>query len=131
MTWAIDEKGYSQRRACARIGIELKTYRYVTSRGDDSEFRERLHRLAADRRRFGYRRLHILLRRVAAPAVEPIQFAPVAIVFRTAGEDGVTAAGASPSMRRGFAGNEFRLSRRQSEGDFGDDGSEVGSGERS
>src|SRR5215469_11500730 len=27
------------------------------------EFRERLRRLAADRRRFGYRRLHILLRR--------------------------------------------------------------------
>jgi putative transposase len=32
-------------------------------RGDDSEFRERLRRLAAQRRRFGYRRLHILLRR--------------------------------------------------------------------
>ena len=33
------------------------------SRGDDSEFRERLRRLGAQRRRFGYRRLHILLRR--------------------------------------------------------------------
>ena len=51
-------------------------------------------------------------RRVAAPDVEPIQFAPVAIVFRTAGEDGVTAAGASPSMRPGFAGNENPFSRR-------------------
>jgi len=29
-------------------------------------------------------------RRIAAPAVEPKQFAPVAIVFRTAGKDGVT-----------------------------------------
>jgi HTH-like domain len=57
------KKGYSQRRACALIGIAPKTYRYVTSRGDDSEFRERLRRLAAERRRFGYRRLHILLRR--------------------------------------------------------------------
>ena len=63
MTWAIDEKGYSQRRACALIGIAPKTYRYTTSRGDDSEFRERLRHLAAERRRFGYRRLHILLRR--------------------------------------------------------------------
>ena len=63
MTWAIDEKGYSQRRACALIGITPKTYRYTTSRGDDSEFRERLRHLAAERRRFGYRRLHILLRR--------------------------------------------------------------------
>jgi putative transposase len=32
-------------------------------RGNDNEFRERLRRLAAERRRFGYRRLHILLRR--------------------------------------------------------------------
>jgi putative transposase len=63
VTWAIDQKGYSQRRACALIGIAPKTYRYVTSRGDDGEFRERLRRLAAKRRRFGYRRLHILLRR--------------------------------------------------------------------
>jgi putative transposase len=63
VTWAIDEKGYSQRRACALIGIAPKTYRYTTSRGDDREFRERLRHLAAERRRFGYRRLHILLRR--------------------------------------------------------------------
>jgi putative transposase len=63
VTWAIDEKGYSQRRACALIDIAPKTYRYVTSPGDDSEFRERLRRLAGARRRFGYRRLHILLRR--------------------------------------------------------------------
>ena len=63
MTWAIDQKGYSQRRACALIGIAPKTYRYVISRSDDGEFRERLRRLAGARRRFGYRRLHILLRR--------------------------------------------------------------------
>src|SRR6516225_3403965 len=63
VTWAIDQKGYSQRRACGLIGIAPKTYRYVASRSDDREFRERLRRLAANRRRFGYRRLHILLRR--------------------------------------------------------------------
>ena len=63
MTWAIDQKGYSQRRACALIGIAPKTYRYVISRSDDGELRERLRCLAAARRRFGYRRLLILLRR--------------------------------------------------------------------
>src|SRR5262249_36052581 len=63
VTWAVDEKGYSQRRACALIGIAPKTYRYVTSRDDDRGFRERLRTLAGERRRFGYRRLHILLRR--------------------------------------------------------------------
>jgi putative transposase len=63
VTWAIDKKGYSQRRACALIGIAPKTYGYATSRGDDRGLRERLRQLAAERRRFGYRRLHILLRR--------------------------------------------------------------------
>jgi putative transposase len=61
VAWAIDEKGYSQRRACTLIGIAPKTYRYASSRGDDTTLRERLSTLAGERRRFGYRRLHILL----------------------------------------------------------------------
>ncbi len=63
MTWAIDEKGYSQRRACVLIGMAPKIFRYAASRDDDKALRERLRTLAAERRRFGYRRLHILLRR--------------------------------------------------------------------
>ena len=63
MTWAISEKGYPQRRACALVGMEPKTYRYASRRPDDAAVRERLRALAAGRRRFGYRRLHILLRR--------------------------------------------------------------------
>ena len=35
----------------------------MSPRGNDGEFRNWLRRLAAERRRFGYRRLHILLRR--------------------------------------------------------------------
>jgi putative transposase len=63
VTWAIDEKGYSQRRACGLIGMEPKTYRYASSRDDDVGLRQRLRELASLRRRFGYRRLLILLRR--------------------------------------------------------------------
>jgi putative transposase len=63
VTWAIEQKGYSQRRACKLVGIEPKTFRYVGRRSDDGEVRARLRVLAAERRRFGYRRLHILLRR--------------------------------------------------------------------
>ena len=37
--------------------------RYRSQRGDDGELRQRLRDLAQQRRRFGYRRLHILLRR--------------------------------------------------------------------
>lgn len=63
MTWAIEEKGYSQRRACGLVGMNPKTYRYASRRGDDAGVRGRLRELANERRRFGYRRLHILLRR--------------------------------------------------------------------
>lgn len=63
MSWAMTEKGYSQRRACGLVGIAPKTFRYVSTRPDDGELRNRLKTLADERRRFGYRRLHILLRR--------------------------------------------------------------------
>jgi len=63
VTWAISERGYSQRRACGLAGINPKVYRYETIRPDDTAVRTRLRELAAERRRFGYRRLHILLRR--------------------------------------------------------------------
>jgi putative transposase len=63
VTWAIKEKSTSQRRACGLIGLDPKTYRYASRRSDDVEIRDRLKTLAGERRRFGYRRLHILLRR--------------------------------------------------------------------
>ena len=66
MTWAIEEKGYSQRRACGLVGMEPKMYRNASTRPEDAGVRARLRALAAERRRFGYRRLHILLRREGA-----------------------------------------------------------------
>ena len=53
----------SERRACAVIGADRKSMRYRSCRPDDADLRSRLRELAAERRRFGYRRLHILLRR--------------------------------------------------------------------
>ncbi len=63
MNWAIKERGYSQRRACGLAGISPRVYRYRSTRPDDTAIRERLRALAPERRRFGYRRLHILLKR--------------------------------------------------------------------
>jgi len=53
----------SQRRACTAIVAERSSVRYRSLRPDDGAVRARLRELAAIRRRFGYRRLHILLRR--------------------------------------------------------------------
>ena len=40
-----------------------RIYRYASRRPDDEGLRVRLRALAGERRRFGYRRLHILLAR--------------------------------------------------------------------
>ena len=63
MTWAMTEKGYSQRRACRLVGIDPPVHRYRSSRPDDAGRRRRLRELSGERRRFGYRHLHILLER--------------------------------------------------------------------
>lgn len=63
MTWAISEKNYSQRRACNLVGLHPKTYRYASTRPDDGAVRIKLKELASQRRRFGYRRLGLLLAR--------------------------------------------------------------------
>ena len=57
------QHGMSERRACAVIDADRTSIRYCTRRADDGEIREKLRALAQERRRFGYRRLHILLRR--------------------------------------------------------------------
>lgn len=63
MDWAVTEKGYSQRRACRLVGMDRKSFRYASTRADDGDIRKRLRELASERRRFGYRRLGLLLAR--------------------------------------------------------------------
>src|SRR6476661_3391184 len=52
----------SERRACQVIQADRKTIRYKARRPSDADLRLRLRELAAEQRRFGYRRLHVLLR---------------------------------------------------------------------
>jgi putative transposase len=53
----------SERRACKAIGCCRMTVRYESTRSDDRDLRERMKAIAHKRRRFGYRRVHILLKR--------------------------------------------------------------------
>ena len=55
--------GLSERRACTILGAARRTVRYRSVRPDDTALRVRLRELAAERRRFGYRRLGYLLER--------------------------------------------------------------------
>jgi putative transposase len=52
-----------KRRACRVVGLAPATYYYRARRPEPVELREKLKVLAAQRPRWGYRRLHVLLRR--------------------------------------------------------------------
>ncbi|WP_152094740.1 IS3 family transposase, partial [Rhizobium dioscoreae] len=60
--------GLSERRACQIISADRKTIRYRSSRPPEVDLRAKLRDLANERRRFGYRRLFILLRRDGEPS---------------------------------------------------------------
>ena len=54
--------------ACSIIKADRKSVRYRSSRPPDAALRERLCTLATERRRFGYRRLFVLLQREGEPS---------------------------------------------------------------
>src|SRR5437016_9140011 len=58
----------SERRACTLVAADRKMIRYRSRRPPDTELRARLRELANQRRRFGYRRLFILLRAEGEPS---------------------------------------------------------------
>ena len=57
------EFAMKKRRACRVVGLAPATYYYRARRPDPVELREKLKVFAAQRPRWGYRRLHILLKR--------------------------------------------------------------------
>jgi putative transposase len=59
----VEQRGLSQVRACRLVGLNRSSMNYRPRRPDDSMLRQRLRELAAQRRRFGYRRLGWLLER--------------------------------------------------------------------
>ena len=74
------EYAFSQRRACGLVTVAVSSYRYQTRRSDEP-LRTRLVELAREKPRFGYRRLHVLLRRSG----EPVNHKRVHRVYREAG----------------------------------------------
>ncbi|WP_411908895.1 IS3 family transposase [Mesorhizobium sp. ESP-6-2] len=57
----------SIRRACATFLIDTSLYHYKSKRGDQAALKARIKEIAATRVRYGYRRVHVLLRREGWP----------------------------------------------------------------
>jgi putative transposase len=53
----------SQRRACSALNVDRSTVRYQSRRSDDKDLRDAMKAVAKERRRFGYRRLHVMVER--------------------------------------------------------------------
>lgn len=63
VAYVLSTYGVSERHACRVLGVCRALVRYVLTRPLDVDLRERLKAIAKERRRFGYRRLHVLLKR--------------------------------------------------------------------
>ena len=63
MGWLQDTYAISQRRACGLMGLVRASLVYQSRRPDDSALKLRMRDLAASRVSYGYRRIHVLLRR--------------------------------------------------------------------
>jgi putative transposase len=71
---------FSERRACGLAMLAVSSYRY-SSRRSDEPLRSKLVELAREKPRFGYRRLHVLLRRSG----ERVNHKRVHRIYREAG----------------------------------------------
>src|SRR6202049_4871303 len=74
------EYAFSQRRACRLMTVAVSSYRYESRRSDEG-LRQRRVELAHEKPRWGYRRLHVLLRRSG----EEVNHKRVHRVYREAG----------------------------------------------
>jgi putative transposase len=59
----MNEFSYSERAACKLLGIDRTSYRYEPKPDRNEKLRQDLNELARQKPRYGYRRLHVLLRR--------------------------------------------------------------------
>jgi putative transposase len=100
----------SERRACRVVAAHRRTMRYRSRKPDQSPLRQRIKELAAVRVRYGYRRIHVLLRREGWPV-------NVKRVYRLYREEGLSLRYKRPKkrvsvprMRDGLAdGRAFRI----------------------
>jgi putative transposase len=60
---AFQSKHVSARRVCQLVGLSRSRWHHRSRRADDSELRERLKALAAEKPQWGYQQLYVLLRR--------------------------------------------------------------------
>lgn len=59
----VEKYGFSQRRACHLLNLHRSVGRYSSARQEDKPLKEKIISIAHERKRFGYRRIHIILKK--------------------------------------------------------------------
>src|SRR2546429_444465 len=67
VTVLLTERDFGVTRACGLVGISRSLYRYRGRRPDSAALRSRIEEIAALKRRYGYRRVYLRLRREGWP----------------------------------------------------------------
>lgn len=93
--------GYSERRACALTCQHRSTQRKPLRRDPRTELRQRMHEIVRTRIRYGYRRVHILLKREGWSAGRNL-------VYRLYREEGLALKAKRPRRRKMAAHREER-----------------------
>jgi putative transposase len=84
-----EEVQLSERHACGLVGMHRGSWRYRRRERDEAALRARLREIAAERVRFGYRRLQALLRREKRPDGQPRWVVNHKRVYRLYREEGL------------------------------------------
>ncbi len=87
MAFARGEFDLSERTACKLLGVERSSYRYEPRPDGNAELREEMRKLARQKPRYGYRRLHALLERRGTNHGQPLN---VKRVYRLYLEEGLS-----------------------------------------
>jgi putative transposase len=59
----VKEHNFSERRACVLVGVHRSLLRYSSQKLDEPELVNEIKKIAYEKKRFGYRRIHIILKR--------------------------------------------------------------------
>ena len=67
----------SERRGCEVTGTARSTFQYQSTRPSQEALRQRIRDLARSRIRYGYKRIHVLLKRQGIPRQQEARVSPV------------------------------------------------------
>ncbi len=101
LSWAKQAYRLAERRACRALGVSRSSIRYRSRRPPRAPLRRRLKELAGVRVSYGYKRLHVLLRREGWSANHKL-------VYRLYTEEGLTLKRRRPKRRKSLVRRQER-----------------------